>query len=188
MAGRSVHPMIGTRPKVFEVRGLKVGDNTIAVRGTNIGASPAGLLLSLAMRAANGEEWHVVTDKKWQARLLVAGAAGQIGSLPWNSPCMAAAHGERCMARSHRTLDPMRSTRRWAWPRRIARPNIWATINTAFAEMQPAFKTLTNQLDLEEKILPQGCRHGANDRDGDGHKPRKTHILTAVPTTNPGPR
>ena len=175
-----------TKAKTFDVDALKAGENRIVVRATNAAASPAGLLLSLAMRASDGKVAHVVSDKTWKARLPAAGAA----ETRWEPAAEIAKHGAGVWGTLYNTskrsggAQPLHLALTTAKPERTAAQ--WATINTAFAKVQPAFGTLTKQLDLEEKILRKVGDTGRTTVMVMDYKPRKTHILARGAYDQPG--
>ena len=75
-------------PKVVQITNLKEGENHIEISATNDGPSPAGLLISLAVREDEGRVKHIVSSSAWSAK--VAGAKwkpaadlGKYGSAPW---------------------------------------------------------------------------------------------------------
>jgi hypothetical protein len=75
-------------PKVVRITNLKEGENHIEISATNDGPSPAGLLISLAVREDERRVKHIVSSSAWSAK--VAGAKwkpaadlGKYGSAPW---------------------------------------------------------------------------------------------------------
>ncbi|MFT5409780.1 MAG: mono/diheme cytochrome c family protein [Verrucomicrobiales bacterium] len=163
-----------TAPQIFDVRNLQLGENTITVSATNGKGGVGGLLLSLAMRMEDGAEAHIVTDRRWETKMSAAatgwqGAAeiGKHGSAPWGGLYGAEQKGggQRSLHLALATAPGDRSAGQWA------------TINSEFAKKVPAFKTLTNQLALEEKILRKTADTGRATVMVMDYKPRKTHVL-----------
>ncbi len=155
-------------PRTFPVS-LRSGKNVLEVVGKNTGASPAGLLMSLAFRV-NGEVRHVLTDEKWQARLpgkqwKTAAAVGRHGDAPWGR-----VDGGKAPAGGvlHAALAKPKVTRSDA---------DWKTINDAFAAEENRFKIYINQLNLEEKVIGKSAETGRGSVMVMDYKPRKTHIL-----------
>lgn len=61
------NPNDWNRPKRFDVAALlNAGDNTIAVGAANTAPGPAGLLMRLVVKLADGQEVALVTDSAWK--------------------------------------------------------------------------------------------------------------------------
>ena len=164
-----------TTPKVLPAKGLKVGSNLLEVRATNGKDSPAGLVLSLAMRSADGMLGYVTTSKEWEART-PAGAEGA----KWQAAAEIAAYGSGTWG----TLDgkpgddnkaPLHEALAVASLDRTA--GQWKTINNAFADKSNPFKIYINQLDLEEKVIRKSAETGRATVMVMNYKPRPTRIL-----------
>ena len=60
-------PGLWNSPKRFDVKGLLVpGRNVVAVEAANTAAGPAGLILKMVVRLADGSELPLVTDATWK--------------------------------------------------------------------------------------------------------------------------
>jgi len=173
-----------TAPKVFPVSNLKAGTNVLDVRATNAKGSPAGLILSLAIKAADGQVSHLATDKNWQARTPAENEAAEwrpaaevakLGDGPWGSVSGALqGSGE----------GPLPAALAVAPEKRSAAD--WNVINNAFAAKSGAFATYLNQLKLEERVLRKSADTGRSTVMVMNYKPRPTHILTRGAYDQPG--
>ena len=129
----SEQPDDWNRPRRYNVAELiKAGHNTIAVGAANTAAGPAGLLVSLRVRLANGQEAVLVSDAGWKCATgerpnwqqpdgndqdwPAAVVAAPYGAAPWGRltlPDQAAAPGRREAEDAAAPAD-------FAWPEAIA--------------------------------------------------------------------
>ena len=66
----SPNPNDWAKPKKFDVANLlNAGDNTIAIEAANTAPGPAGLLMKLVVKLADGQEAVLVTDATWKFSL-----------------------------------------------------------------------------------------------------------------------
>jgi hypothetical protein len=165
-----------TRPKVFSVTQLKKGTNRIEVRGVNEAASPAGLILSLAIKSVDGKISHLGSDKSWQARVdgkaawKPAAVIAEAGRGPWGD--ILAGGASKGKGQNNGALNlALRAER---GQRSSAQ---WKTINEAFAGKSSRFKIYRNQLNLEERVIRKTAENGRATVMVMDYKSRKTHIL-----------
>ncbi|MFM1558210.1 MAG: DUF1553 domain-containing protein [Roseibacillus sp.] len=168
-----------TRPEVFAVVHLKKGANVIEVSAVNGVNSPAGLLLSLAMRDLDGVVTHLATDKSWQARTPTGTA-----NVKWEAAAEIAVHGGGPWGQLH---GNEKGNRKGSGDGRLYRALIterskrskedWKVINESFARKSGPYKTYLNQLNLEEKVIRKTADTGRATVMVMNYKPRKTHIL-----------
>ena len=161
------------QPKIVQVANLKAGMNRIEVVGTNNGSSPAGLLFSLAIRAADGSVRHVVSNAEWSAKL--PGAArkpaadlGKYGSAPWGKKIEEGGSGGADQGALYLALSTPKAQRD---------AGDWKTINDAYSSASGAFKIYVNQLNLEAKVLRRAAETGRSSVMVMDYKPRDTHVL-----------
>jgi hypothetical protein len=143
-------------PKVFDVNLLKQGKNLIEVSAKNDEGTPAGLLLSLAMRQADGTTAYIVTDKSWQPGVEIA----PHGKGPWKM-----LYGKSELQSAVATVGNARSEAQWK------------LINDAFGETSEKAKIYFHQLDLEEGVLKNASENGRSTVMVMDYKERKTHVL-----------
>jgi hypothetical protein len=170
-------------PKVVRITNLKEGENHIEISATNDGPSPAGLLISLAVREDESRVKHIVSSSAWSAK--VAGAQwkaaanlGQYGSAPWGKKIQeqvspgGVANEALYLALSKPKLKRSKAD--------------WKTINDAFAAVSGPFKIYIHQLNLEEKVLSKTAQSGRATVMVMDYKPRDTHILDRGAYDHPG--
>ena len=163
-----------TRPKIYPVSQLKKGTNQIEVSGVNGAGSPAGLILILAVQAADGEVTHIVSDKSWQARVdgkakwEQAAVIAEAGGGPWGNILGGGTSSTEKNGALNLALRTERAKRS---------ENQWKAINNAFAGKSNRFKIYLNQLNLEERVLSKSAENGRATVMVMDYKPRKTHIL-----------
>ena len=170
-------------PKVVQITNLKEGENHIEISATNDGPSPAGLLISLAVREDEGRVKHIVSSSAWSAK--VAGAKwkpaadlGKYGSAPW---------GEKIQEK----VSPGGVGNK-ALYLALSKPKLkrskadWKTVNDAFAAVSGPFKIYVHQLNLEEKVLSKTAQTGRATVMVMDYKPRDTHILDRGAYDHPG--
>ena len=170
------------QPKIVQVTGLRAGENRIEVVGKNNGASPAGLLFSLAVRAADGSVEHIVSDAGWSAKLAGAAAKpaaelGKYGVAPWGRRIEEGAAGSKGNPELYLALSTPRAKRSEA---------DWKTINDACSAASGAFKIYIHQLNLEEKVLRKSAESGRATVMVMDYKPRDTHVLIRGAYNEPG--
>ena len=170
-------------PKVVRITNLKEGENHIEISATNDGPSPAGLLISLAVREDERRVKHIVSSSAWSAK--VAGAKwkpaadlGKYGSAPW---------GEKIQEK----VSPGGVGNK-ALYLALSKPKLkrsqadWKTVNDAFAAVSGPFKIYIHQLNLEEKVLSKTAQSGRATVMVMDYKPRDTHILDRGAYDHPG--
>ncbi|MBM3860228.1 MAG: hypothetical protein FJ395_11330 [Verrucomicrobia bacterium] len=103
----SRNPNEWNKPKKFDVANLlNAGDNTIAIEAANTAPGPAGLLMKLVVKLADGQEVALVTDSTWKFSLdeeknwqqpdfndqawKTAGIVANFGDAPWRKLAAAA--------------------------------------------------------------------------------------------------
>ena len=170
-------------PKVVQITNLKEGENHIEISATNDGPSPAGLLISLAVREDEGRVKHIVSSSAWSAK--VAGAKwkpaadlGKYGSAPWGKKIQEKVSpggvGNKAL---YLALSKPKLKRSKA---------DWKTVNDAFAAVSGPFKIYVHQLNLEEKVLSKTAQTGRATVMVMDYKPRDTHILDRGAYDHPG--
>lgn len=170
-------------PKVVQITNLKEGENHIEISATNDGPSPAGLLISLAVREDESRVKHIVSSSEWSAK--VAGAQwkaaadlGKYGSAPWGKKIQEQGSpggaGNSALYAALSKPKPKRSKADWK------------TINDAFAAVSGPFKIYIHQLNLEEKVLSKTAQTGRATVMVMDYKPRDTHILDRGAYDQPG--
>ena len=170
------------QPKIVRITNLKAGGNRVEIAATNNGPSPAGLLFSLAVRAADGSVRHIVSNADWTAK--VAGASwnaaadlGRYGSPPWGRRI----EGDASSDVGNTALYLALST-----PKAKRSEGDWRTINDALSAASGAFKIYLHQLDLEEKVLRKAADSGRSTVMVMDYKARDTHILIRGAYDQPG--
>jgi hypothetical protein len=170
-----------TEWKTFPIT-LKKGRNVITVAATNGAGSPAGLLLSIAMRGADGKVTHVATDASWKAKIkggefANAAVVGKHGDAPWGNLYDGKPKGVKKQSPLYPALATSKAERTDAQ---------WKAINDAFAKKNGAFKIYINQLNLESKVLKKTSETGRATVMVMNYKPRQTHILVRGAYDQPG--
>ena len=155
-------------PRTFSVS-LKAGKNVLEVVGRNTGASPAGLLMSLAI-PGGGRPDYILTDEEWMARLpgqkwKKVGVVGKYGDGPWGR-----VDGKKAPVNGVLYLA-------LAKPRGERSDADWKTINDAFVRKENRYKIYINQLNLEERVIRKSAETGKATVMVMDYRPRKTHIL-----------
>jgi hypothetical protein len=180
--GKRVGKMtLWTAPTEFPVT-LKKGRNLFVVRAKNGANTPAGLLMSLAMRYEDGAVKYVATDDTWKARLAKEApwaksvSLGKHGVKPWGT-----LYNGKGFTKKISPLYPALATAR---AKRTAEQ--WKTVNDAYAKKSGPFKTFVNQLNLEENVLKKSAASGKATVMVMNYKPRKTHILVRGAYDQPG--
>jgi hypothetical protein len=167
--------------KTFPVT-LKKGRNVISVASTNGAGSPAGLLLSIAMRDAAGKVTHVATDATWKARVKAgewanAAVVGKHGDKPWGTLYDGKPKGAKKKSPLFPALATSKADRTDAQ---------WKVINDEFAKKNGAFKIFVNQLNLESNVLKKTSETGRATVMVMNYKPRQAHILVRGAYDQPG--
>lgn len=171
-------------PKSFPVV-VQKGRNVFTVHGTNGAGSPAGLLLSLAMRGTDGKMTYVATDIQWEAKIAgteewqAAAVIGKHGDDPWG--VLYDEKSTKHVVAKATPLYPLLST---APAKRTAQQ--WRAINDEFAKKDAAFKIFISQLNLEEKVLKKTAETGRSTVMVMNYKPRATFILNRGAYDQPG--
>ncbi len=169
--------------KVVQITNLKEGENHIEISATNDGPSPAGLLVSLAVRADDGTVEHIVSSSGWSAKVeggkwKLAADLGQYGSAPW---------GKKIQVK----VSPG-GVGNQALYLALSKPKLkrskadWKMVNDAFTAVSGPFKIYIHQLNLEEKVLSKTAQSGRATVMVMDYKPRDTHILDRGAYDHPG--